>query len=121
MYLYLVQHAEAMSKDADLSRSLTEKGIEDVKKVAAFASGLNIEVHQILHSGKMRALQTAQLIADYLPPDMGVIGADGLLPMDDPAIWMERLPGMKDNVMLVGHLPYMAKLASLILCGEEKK
>jgi hypothetical protein len=36
MRVYLVQHGEAVAKDVDAERPLTEKGAEDVKKVAEF-------------------------------------------------------------------------------------
>ncbi len=64
MYLYLVQHAEALSKEEDPSRSLSKKGIKDIKKIASFSRGLKVAIHQIVHSGKMRALPTAQLLEE---------------------------------------------------------
>lgn len=119
MYLYLVQHAEAMSKEEDPSRSLSEKGIEDIKKVAAYAKRMDLAVHQIAHSGKMRALQTAQVIEEHITVDMHVLEADGLAPMEDPEIWNERLSHIHNDMMLVGHLPHLARLASLLLCGKK--
>lgn len=119
MFLYLVQHAEALSKEEDPSRSLSDKGIEDIKKTAAFISGMKPGVQQILHSGKMRALQTAQIMSDHIP-GVNMSETDGLAPMDDPGIWLGRISKLNNNVMLVGHLPHMAKLAGLVLCGEEK-
>ena len=121
MFLYLVQHAQALSKDEDSSRSLSEKGIEDIKKMASFSRGLKIIPHQIVHSGKMRALQTAQLLADRINVDMGVLESDGLLPKDDPEIWFGRLSKMNEDIMLVGHLPHMEKLASLLLCRDKDR
>lgn len=121
MLLYLVQHAEAMSKEEDPSRSLSEQGIEDIKRVAAYAKKLNLAVHQIAHSGKMRALQTAQVLEEHITVDMHVLEADGLAPMDDPEIWYDRVSGMKHDIMLVGHLPHLAGLASLLLCGNRDR
>jgi phosphohistidine phosphatase len=121
MFLYLVQHAEALSKEADGSRSLSEKGIEDIKKVAGCLSGLKIKVEMICHSGKMRALQTAQVLAEHLTFIKDLSFTDGLAPMDDPKIWNGRLSRMNGNIMLTGHLPHLGKLASLILCGNAEK
>lgn len=121
MYLYLVQHAEALSKEEDGSRSLSEKGIADIRKVAAYAAGLKIQVDTICHSGKMRALQTAQVLADYLKFRKDLYHADGLSPMDDPKIWFNRISQMNENIMLVGHLPHLSRLASLILSGDAEK
>lgn len=121
MFLYLVQHAEALSKEEDASRSLSDAGIKNIKKVAAFAADMNLDVSGIFHSGKMRALQTAQVLADHITCEKDVSQTDGLSPMDDPEIWFERLSGMNENVMITGHLPHLAKLSSLILCGNREK
>jgi len=121
MYLYLVQHAEALSKEEDPTRSLSEKGIEDIRKVAEFAKKMNLTVHRIVHSGKMRALQTAQLLEERVSVDMGIAESDGLAPMDDPGIWVERLSKINDNIMLVGHLPHLGKLSSFLLCGNKDR
>ncbi len=121
MFLYLVQHAEALSKEEDHSRSLSDKGVEDIKKVAAFISKQNINVKRILHSGKKRSLQTAQILSGYIESDKLYSETEGLAPNDNPGIWFELISKMKDNIMLVGHLPHLAKLLSLLLFGDEKK
>ncbi len=121
MFLYLVQHADAHSKENDASRSLSSEGISDIKKVAEYAAQLNVAVHQIIHSGKMRSLQTAQVLADHVIVDMEVLESDGLLPMDDPIIWYDRMPSISNDIMLVGHLPHLAKLSGLLLCGNKDK
>lgn len=121
MFLYLVQHAEALSKEADASRSLSEKGIEDIKKVAGYLSGLRIKVEMICHSGKMRALQTAQILAEHLNFVKKLSYTDGLAPMDDPKMWYDRLSRMNENIILVGHLPHLGRLASLILSSDREK
>jgi phosphohistidine phosphatase len=118
MYLYLVQHAEALNKEEDPSRSLSDKGIEDIKNVASKARNLKIEVRQIVHSGKMRAMQTAQVLADHITVNMEILESDGLLPKDDPVIWRERISKLDNDIMLVGHLPHLAKLASLLIFGN---
>jgi phosphohistidine phosphatase len=121
MRLYLVQHAEAKSKEEDPARDLTEKGRADVRRVADFASGLNLAISRILHSGKTRAASTAAILAEKLRPAQGVAETDGLAPLDDPHIWAGRLFGLAENLVLVGHLPHLAKLATVLLCGDREK
>jgi phosphohistidine phosphatase len=121
MLLYLVQHAEAKSEEEDPERSLTEKGLQDIKKVASYLARLNIKVDEIFHSGKKRALQTAEVLAKNLKPKKGVSTKDGLAPLDDPQIWLERLSELEEEVMIVGHLPHLSKLASLLLTGDKEK
>jgi phosphohistidine phosphatase len=121
MLLYLVQHAEAKKEEEDPERGLTDKGFRDIAGTAAYAKNLGIRVSAIHHSGKKRAMQTAQILADYLKPEKGITQADGLAPMDDPEIWAKRISTMNEDTMLVGHLPSMARLASLLLCGDREK
>lgn len=121
MLLYLVQHAESLSKEEDPTQSLSEKGIENIKKVANYVAGLNIKVNQIFHSEKMRAMQTAQILADFIKTEKGVSETDGLSPLDDPDIWYGRISEIKEDIILVGHLPHLARLSALILCGDKEK
>ncbi len=131
MFLYLVQHAEAKKEEEDPARGLSEKGLQDIKKVAAYAAELNIKASRIFHSGKTRALQTAQVLADSFKIEKGISETDGLAPVDDPQIWLERISKMNveyhagystvEDLVLVGHLPHLARLSALILCGDREK
>ena len=121
MHLYLVQHAEAKKEDEDASRGLTDKGTQDINKVASYVVKLNLKVTNIYHSGKTRALQTAQILHESVNTSAGISQTDGLSPMDEPGVWAERLGSVKDNIIIVGHLPHLSKLASLLLAGDEGK
>jgi phosphohistidine phosphatase len=119
MHLYLVQHGEAWSKEHDSERSLSEGGTEAVNDVNNFLEeNCRIEVDTIHHSGKMRALETADILAKSVAAANGMKESEGLAPMDDPSIWANKLKGMHQNVMLVGHLSHLSKLAGLLLTGD---
>lgn len=117
MNLYLVQHGVPVTKDIDPARPLSERGRQDVTEVARFiAKNMGMNVSYIHHSGKLRARQTADILAAGLDlPEP--TETDGLAPLDDPSIWTSRLEVLSDSVMLVGHLPHLAKLAAALLCG----
>ena len=121
MLVYLVQHGDAKREEEDPSRPLSEKGIRDVKGVASHISRLNIGVEEVLHSGKLRAKQTAEIISEKLKIAKGISETDGLSPMDDANMWAERLNKRTDTLMLVGHLPHLGKLASSLLCSEKER
>lgn len=121
MYLYLVRHGEALSKEEDPERGLSPEGIDQITRCAAFTKGLDIRVKQVFHSGKKRAMQTARIISECIQSETGLTGTDGLAPMDPPEIWLERISRMNEDVMLVGHLPHLAKLSSMALCDVEAK
>jgi phosphohistidine phosphatase len=117
MLLYLVRHGEANSELADPSQSLSEKGLSDVRKVASHLAALKTSIDIIFHSRKVRAKQTAGIFAEFLRPAEGILQTDHLGPLDDPSEWEQILRAGSKDIVLVGHLPYMAKLFSLLTCG----
>jgi phosphohistidine phosphatase len=121
MLLYLVQHGEAKPAEEDPERRLTDRGSADVEKIAARLAGVGVRPHVILHSGKTRARQTAELFSEGLIPPGGVREADDLDPLAGSSVWAGRLAVVQDDTMLVGHLPHLAKLAASLLCGDETK
>ena len=119
MNLYLVQHADAHPKDLDPDRSLTATGLGDVVKMATFLRRLRLPAPQIWNSSKKRAMQTAQLLED------GFAGArpqthEGLAPDDPVAPIRQEIESADRDVMIVGHMPFLSKLASLLLAGNEE-
>lgn len=121
MFLYLVQHAEAKKEEIDPNRPLSEKGLKDITKTSLYLTQLNISLHKIFHSKKLRAKQTAEVLFRHLKPIRGITEIDGLSPLDEPEIWFNRLRDIPEDIMLVGHLPHLSKLASLLLCGDKEK
>jgi len=122
MYLYLVQHGEALPKEADPERPLSQEGRAEVKKVAShLAAYSDISVQRIYHSEKLRAEQTAMIIARELHLGKRVEEGKELNPQSLPWGWVERLADIQENVMIVGHLPYLKRLTALLVCQDESK
>jgi phosphohistidine phosphatase len=119
--VYLVQHGKAHPKDANPERSLTEHGHRETERVAAAVARLGVEVNQICHSGKTRAQQTADILGAALLPTAGVVAASGLDPQDAVQPVAERLLVEPRPVMLVGHLPFLARLAGFLLTGNPER
>jgi phosphohistidine phosphatase len=119
MRLYLVQHAKAAVKEVDPERSLTEQGRQEIKKVAAFVKPLNLRVDCLWHSGKTRAAQTAEVLAETIKVKEDTTAHDGLGPNDDVSALREELAATDKDVMIVGHLPFLSKLASSLSTGDE--
>jgi phosphohistidine phosphatase len=115
MELYLVQHGPAKSESEDPQRPLTAEGRHTVERLAKFLAPLGLRIERIEHSGKLRARQTAELLAQVLRPAGGVSEVTGLAPNDDAGIMMARLAGETANLMLVGHLPHLSRLVSRLL------
>ncbi len=89
-----------------------------MEAVAAFLRG-KIGPVTILHSGKLRARQTAEVLAASLTPGSRPEETDGLEPLADPKVWAARAEKAEGDLMVVGHLPHLERLASLLLTGEE--
>jgi len=117
--LYLVQHAKAVSEQVDPQRSLTEEGHRDIQKVAAFIKPLNLSIDYLWHSPKLRAMQTAEVLAKAITIKNTSTAREGLAPNDDVSAIQDEILAMGEDVMIVGHLPFLSKLASLLLVGSE--
>ncbi len=116
MSLYLVQHGLSLGKDKDPEKGLSEEGIKTTKMITQVAKSYKVEVKGIHHSPKKRARQTAELMSDVFLPQVDIQEKPGLLPLDD--VWL--LAGnlaTSDQLMLVGHLPFMERLCSLLVTG----
>ncbi len=121
MELFLVQHAESKPKEEDPDRSLTEAGDADARRMSVWAARAGIKTSQIRHSGKTRAAQTASIMAEGLAPEAGVQATQGINPLDDPTPLAERLRSQQDSLMLVGHLPFLSRLAGALLTAEPER
>jgi phosphohistidine phosphatase len=108
--VYLVQHGRAKSKEEDPQRRLTDKGIGEVEKVADFLRPLELRIDAVWHSGKARAQQTAELLAEAVSDRDRVVQREGLGPKDQVAPTKQALEKNGRDVMIVGHLPFLDKL-----------
>lgn len=120
MQLYLVQHGEAKPEEEDPERRLTENGARDVREIADFLLKARVSVDAIWHSGKPRAQQTAELLAGAVGAREGVFRREGLAPKDAVAPIKQQIEQSNANVILVGHLPFLGRLAGLLLTENEE-
>ncbi len=118
MRIYLVQHGEAVAETEDPERPLSAAGATAVQRMAEWAREQGLGARVVLHSGKLRAAQTAQAFASELEAPEGLREVEGLKPKDPPREIAGRLADLGDGVMLVGHLPHLSRLAGLLLTGD---
>lgn len=119
MRLYLVQHAKALAKEQDSERPLSELGRRQAQTMLDFVRPLSLKVDQLWHSGKTRAEQTAEIYADALTVAEGPTARAGLKPNDNIALLRDELAVTSGDTMIVGHMPFVSRLASLLLTGYE--
>jgi len=122
MRVYLVQHGLAEEESQDAARPLSDQGREDVTRTAGFLSLFERpRPSRVKHSGKLRASQTAEMFAQAWG-GLSVEQDSDLAPNSDPMIWSAHLTTMDDDdVMLIGHLPHLQRLAGLLISGDQKR
>ena len=119
MALFLVQHGKSLSKEKDPDQGLSKEGFAETQKMAALAAENYIQVMRIIHSGKKRALQTAEIFVKALEPEAGIVKGPGLAPLDDVTKFASTV-NSEENIMVVGHLPFMEKLVSFLVTGSQE-
>jgi len=121
MDFFLVRHGEAKPEYEDPERPLTDRGRREAEKIARALCAKDVSVSEILHSGKRRAKQTAEIMARVLSPGRGARAITGLAPEDDPVLARAELEAAGASVMLVGHLPHLGRLAALLVTGDGER
>ena len=115
MPILLVQHGKNLPKEKDPEKGLSPEGRKEVEQIAGMLSNHRVPVNEIWHSGLKRASQTAGIFASFLKNDIVPLKKDGLAPLDD-VTGLNFSPD--ENLMIVGHLPFMERLVSFLVTGS---
>ncbi len=118
MHLYLVRHGEAKSEEEDPERPLSSRGREEVDRVSRAAAKKGMAASKILHSDKLRAKQTAEILARNVIPTEGICEINGLGPDDNPLVTKAELEASGRSLIVVGHLPHLNRLVTMLLNGN---
>jgi len=129
--LYLMRHGIASAlgeggvlKDAD--RPLTLEGRARIKQEALGIRELGLKFNMIFMSPLLRSRQTAEIVAESLDLQHKVKILDSLAPGrafvesegKNAEIFLELGAYQFDRALLVGHMPDLSELASLLLTGN---
>ena len=117
--LYLVQHGDAVLRDKNPDRPLSDQGDRDIRKIANFLSKAGISVDKVLHSGKTRAKQTAEILAHVIAESGAIVYLPGLDPNDSVEPIAHQIEKLVTPTMIVGHLPFMAKLVGFLITHND--
>jgi phosphohistidine phosphatase len=118
MAIYLVQHGISVSKDIDPDPGLSEQGHNEVQLIADVAASYNIRPARIIHSGKQRTRETAEIFHKTLSAGDKISRTDGIKPMDDVIAFAQRINGT-DDLMVVSHLPFLERLTAYMTSGNQ--
>ena len=126
MNLYLLRHGIAVEPgtpgfERDSDRPLTPEGKRQLRQIASAMKKLDLRFDLILSSPFLRAKQTAEIIADSSPLKKQLASSDTLAPDGNPKALIRQLTELKplpENILLVGHEPYLSQLIALLTAGE---
>jgi phosphohistidine phosphatase len=126
MNLYLLRHGLAVERGTagvkhDADRPLTPKGKQRLWRIAEALDALELEFDAILTSPCLRALQTAEIVAETFELRKKLGLCDHLAPTGSPRLLLEQIAKLEPrakNVLLVGHEPYLGKLIALLTSGH---
>lgn len=121
MKLYLMQHAKPLPKEEDPARPLSREGIRDAEAMGTWLAKAGIRPQTIFHSPKERAKQTARVIAEKLGSSATLEEHEELKAMAEPTEVQQKIESGLDEVMLVGHLPHLGKLATRLLTSGARE
>jgi phosphohistidine phosphatase len=119
MHIYLVRHGDAVSVHPSGDRPLSDQGRREAEIMADLLARAGVRIGTIVHSGKARAAQTAEILNDGLDGNAKLDVWPGLHPNDPVAPVAQRLSRSGSDLMVVGHLPFMAKLAGHLVHGND--
>ena len=122
MKIYLIRHGEAAEQDNGGETNLSEWGKFEVEKTGTEIADRIDNLDIIFHSDKLRAQQTAKIIQTKLKfnATVPINEMEGLKPNDSAEEIAEWAGQVQNDIMLVGHLPFMNNLAGLLLKESEK-
>jgi phosphohistidine phosphatase len=122
MELYLLRHADAGDPGAwngpDAERPLSGKGHKQAERLGAFLADIGFRADAFITSPKVRAVQTAKLVAAH------VDGTTAVDPRLGGEVTLATLRGIlsdardPDRVVVVGHDPDLSDLSEA-LCGGQ--
>jgi phosphohistidine phosphatase len=126
MELYIVRHGIAQELEEtphgdDAERALTPEGQKKTRQVAKALYALGVRPRRIGASPLARARETAEILAEPLGKDVVVECCDFLAPggkVADLIKWLKAAP--EEAVMVVGHLPDVAVMASRLLAKDAR-
>lgn len=118
--IYLVHHAAALGPQEDPQRPLSLAGRMHADRLALLAAERGVKPAAIWHSGKLRARQTAEAYWRACNPLAEFTAIGGLRPDDPPGRIRDLVAGETRDVLLVGHMPSLPRIFSLLVCGREE-
>jgi phosphohistidine phosphatase len=123
MEIYLMQHGHALPKEQDPDEGLSPQGEARIHASGKALKKMGIELDVILSSPKKRSRQTAAIVAEEVRfPHERITEMDKVKAMTPPEETLKALTEYagKKRILIAGHLPSVAEVASFLLTEGSK-
>ena len=122
MKVYLVHHVDALKAEQDPKRHISPLGREQADRLGTRLRALGVSPVRILHSDKQWTIDTAERIAARLGAEKRTATAKYPINTGDPvAPFMAEIASAGGDIMMCGHVDYLLRSASELVCGDEKR
>ena len=114
--LFLLRHGEARYFDgSDFQRRLTQKGIDNLKRMGEVLSGRSASVDIMYCSSAQRTIETSDLIKNYIEVKEEIFSRE-IYEGDLNVLLMmlEKTPFSANSCLLIGHNPSISHLLSCL-------
>ena len=126
MDLYVLRHGLAGDRNGsgyanDSERPLTDRGKRRMARQVRGLRSLGVSIDVIVTSPLVRALQTAEIVHEGLQLTARLVTSNALAPGGSPSQLVSHLVtgySSTDDVMVVGHEPYLSSLISILTTGD---
>jgi len=119
MTITLIRHAEAVHPSVDPARPLSPAGRSQAERTARQLKECGASASRFIHSGKTRAMETAEIVRQAINGEGELVQMDQLSPNDATDAIYFFLNDCEDDVMIFSHLPFLPKLTSRLMTGDE--
>jgi phosphohistidine phosphatase len=123
MEIYLMQHGPALPKDQDPDEGLSPEGKDRIHAGGQALKKMGVTFDAILSSPKKRSKETAAIVAEEVGfPVEKIVETKKVKAMTPPEETVQALSELSGagRVLIAGHLPSVAELASFLLTEGSK-
>jgi phosphohistidine phosphatase SixA len=80
-----------------------------------------VHVHSVLHSGKLRSAESAEIIAPAVLLAGEAKSLAGINPTDPVQAFSKQIAHWSHDTLIVGHMPFLQSCVSFLFTGDETK
>lgn len=121
MKLYILRHGESLESTINPNRPLSVQGRNTIENLSKFLSASNLSVSCILHSGVLRAKETAEIVAKHIHCNALPKAYPGIKSLDDPYEIILNIETLLSDTLIVSHLPFVDRLLTTLLMLSESR